>query len=59
MFKKVENYNSKYLFFQELIFFWTVLDKSVINTIKTLNKRMKADIIMAFDFRTLYTKIFH
>ena len=30
-----------------------------INTTKTLNERKKADIIMAFDFRTLHTKIPH
>ena len=57
MFKQVENYNSKYRFFQELIFFWIVPNnESPINTTKTLNEREKADIIMAFGFPTIYTK---
>ena len=60
MFKRVEDSNSKYHFFQDLMFSCAVLNNDLaINTTKTLNERKKADIIMAFDFRTLHTKIPH
>ena len=40
-------------------FLIAVNDVTVINDIKTLNKRSKADTTTTFDFSTLYTKIPH
>ena len=60
MFKQIEMYNHKSTYFSGVKSFWPIQNNQpVIEAIKKLNGRSKANSISTFDFSTLYTNIPH
>ena len=60
LFSQIQSHNNQTRFFSGINTFWTILNnRPVIDNIKKLNKRNKANSITCFDFSTLYTNIPH
>ena len=59
-YQQIENYNKKAHFFSGIKTFWVVKDKTpVLEAVKNINSRKRAQCVSSFDFSTLYTTIPH
>ena len=60
IFEQVKSFHSKCLFYRNYNRFWVIQNsKSLIDRLKTLNKKNNAKMMSTFDFSTLYTKLPH